>query len=256
MPMLEVVVAERDGRIVGCCRPAARGGARPLLARRPRARRRGRARRRAAAATSSGGPRPTSIPGARAMTYVASVDDTVRGVVEAAGYRPIRASYYMAIALDDPPQPVWPEGIEVGDVRPRRGRGGRLRGPAGVVPRPLGAHRPPDRGVALLPRRHARASIRRSGSSRATAARSRASALCRVALVGRSGARLREHARRPAPVAQARPRPRAPAALLRRHEAARDDAREPRRRRREPHRRSRPLRARRHAASSGASTAT
>ena len=52
-------------------------------------------------------------PGARAMTYVSSLDETMRGVVEAAGYRPIRASFEMAIALDDPPEPEWPNGIEV-----------------------------------------------------------------------------------------------------------------------------------------------
>src|SRR5688500_17581212 len=52
-------------------------------------------------------------PGAQAMTYVSSLDETMRGVVEAAGYRPIRASFEMAIELDDPPDAEWPDGVRV-----------------------------------------------------------------------------------------------------------------------------------------------
>jgi mycothiol synthase len=117
MPQLEVVVAEREGRIVGSsdrrredvrdrCWLDVRvlAGEAELAAELLRD-----IERRAAADVD---------PGARAMTYVSSRDDTVRGVVEAAGYRPIRASYSMAIALDEPPQPVWPEGIEVGTYDP------------------------------------------------------------------------------------------------------------------------------------------
>jgi len=112
MPQLEVVVAEREGRIVGSADrrredvrdrcwldvrvPAGDTDLADQLLRDME--------RRAA---------PDVDPGARVMTYVSSVDDTVRGVVEAAGYRPIRASYHMTIALDDAPQPVWPQGIEV-----------------------------------------------------------------------------------------------------------------------------------------------
>jgi ribosomal protein S18 acetylase RimI-like enzyme len=117
MPQLEVVVAERAGQIVGgsyrrreevrdrCWLdvrvPAGAAGLAAELLRD--------IERRAAADVD---------PGARAMTYVSSRDDTVRGVVEAAGYGLVRASYYMAIAFDEPPQPVWPEGIEVGTYDP------------------------------------------------------------------------------------------------------------------------------------------
>jgi ribosomal protein S18 acetylase RimI-like enzyme len=119
MPLLELVVAERDGRMVGCADrrreevrhrcwldvrvPAGEAElAAELLAE---------VERRAA---------PDVDPGARAMTYVASVDDTLRGVVEAAGYQVIRSSYYMAITLDDPPQPDWPEGLEVTPYDPEQ----------------------------------------------------------------------------------------------------------------------------------------
>ena len=48
---------------------------------------------------------PDVDPGALAMTYVAGVDETMRGVVEAAGYTAIRSSYRMSIALDALPGP-------------------------------------------------------------------------------------------------------------------------------------------------------
>ena len=118
MPHLEVVVAERDGRIVGSADRRRSEEVRDrcwLDVRTPA----GEAEL-AAELLSDMEHRsaPDVDPGARAMTYVSSVDDTLRGVVEAAGYRPIRASYYMAIELEDAPQPVWPEGIEVGTYEP------------------------------------------------------------------------------------------------------------------------------------------
>jgi mycothiol synthase len=119
MPMLEVVVAERDGRIVGCSdrrREEVRDrcwldvrvhdGEAELAAQMLRD-----IERRAA---------PDVDSGARAMTYVASVDDTVREVVEEAGYRLIRAAYDMRIELDDLSEPVWPDGLEVTTFDPER----------------------------------------------------------------------------------------------------------------------------------------
>lgn len=61
---------------------------------------------------------PDVDPGALAMGYVSSVDATMRGVFEAAGYELIRASYRMSIALDTPARPEWPAGIAVGTFRP------------------------------------------------------------------------------------------------------------------------------------------
>ena len=61
---------------------------------------------------------PDVDPGALAMTYVAGVDETMRDVVEAAGYTAIRSSYRMSIALDAPPAPDWPDGIEVATYTP------------------------------------------------------------------------------------------------------------------------------------------
>ena len=119
MPMLEVVVAERDGLIVGCSdrrREEVRDrcwldvrvheGEAELAAEMLRD-----IERRAS---------PDVDPGARAMTYVASVDETVRGAVEAAGYHLIRSSYHMAITLDDLAEPAWPEGLEVTTFDPER----------------------------------------------------------------------------------------------------------------------------------------
>lgn len=57
--------------------------------------------------------RPHADPGALAMTYVASPDETLRGVVEREGYASIRASYRMSIALENAEPPAWPEGIRV-----------------------------------------------------------------------------------------------------------------------------------------------
>ena len=61
---------------------------------------------------------PDVDPGALAMTYVAGVDETMRGVVEAAGYTSIRSAYRMSIALEAPPAPEWPDGIEVATYTP------------------------------------------------------------------------------------------------------------------------------------------
>ena len=119
MPMLEVVVAERDGLVVGCSdrrREEVRDrcwldvrvheGESELAAQMLSD-----IERRAA---------PDVDPGARAMTYVSSVDETVRGVVEAAGYHRIRSSYHMAVTLDDLSDPVWPEGLEVTTFDPEQ----------------------------------------------------------------------------------------------------------------------------------------
>lgn len=56
---------------------------------------------------------PYVDPGALAMTYVSAVDETMREVVEAAGYRSIRSSFRMTIGLDEPEDPEWPDGIDV-----------------------------------------------------------------------------------------------------------------------------------------------
>jgi mycothiol synthase len=119
MPLLEVVVAERDGQMIGCSdrrREEVRdrcwldvrvlAGETELAAQMLRD-----IERRAA---------PDVDPGARAMTYVSSLDDTVRTAVEAAGYQLIRASYHMAIRFDDLPAPVWPDGLEVAIFDPER----------------------------------------------------------------------------------------------------------------------------------------
>ena len=172
--MLEVVVAERDGRIVGCAdrrREEVRDrcwldvrvhdGEAELAAQMLRD-----IEQRAA---------PDVDPGARAMTYVASVDDTLRGVVEAAGYRLIRASYHMGDRARRPPGARLARRARGDDLRPRAGRSGRARDRAGVVSRPLGAHRPLARGVAHVHDRDARASTPRSGSLPARTVRSQAS---------------------------------------------------------------------------------
>lgn len=56
---------------------------------------------------------PDIDPGARAMTWVASVDDGMRGVVETAGYEHIRSSFRMTIQLDELDPPEAPHGITV-----------------------------------------------------------------------------------------------------------------------------------------------
>lgn len=56
--------------------------------------------------------------GALSMGYVSSVDETMRGVFEAAGYESIRASYRMSLALYTLAPAEWPEGISVGTFRP------------------------------------------------------------------------------------------------------------------------------------------
>ena len=61
---------------------------------------------------------PDVDPGALAMTYVAAVDDTVRGVFEEAGYELVRHSFRMARPLDGAHRPEWPEGIRVATYEP------------------------------------------------------------------------------------------------------------------------------------------
>lgn len=117
IPQLEVLVADRDGRIVGSADrrreevrdrcwfdirvPAGEAELGDTLVRE--------IERRVA---------PDVDEGARAMTYVSSLDETMCGVVVAAGYRPIRASFQMTIALDDLPEADWPEGVEAGAYDP------------------------------------------------------------------------------------------------------------------------------------------
>ena len=60
------------------------------------------------------GARDDVDPGALAMTYVPSVDQTVKEVVESAGYEVARHSFRMTISLEsEPDEPEWPEGIRV-----------------------------------------------------------------------------------------------------------------------------------------------
>lgn len=114
---LEVLLAEEDGQVVGCGdrwreeerdrswldvrAPAGRTDAGTALL--------AELERRSA---------PDVDPGALSMGYVSSVDETIRGVFEAAGYESVRTSYRMSIALDTPSPPTWPEGIVVGTFRP------------------------------------------------------------------------------------------------------------------------------------------
>lgn len=62
--------------------------------------------------------RPDVDPGALAMTFIVSMDDTMRSVVEAAGYSQIRSSFRMTIPLDEAVEPEWPEGFAVGEFDP------------------------------------------------------------------------------------------------------------------------------------------
>jgi mycothiol synthase len=57
--------------------------------------------------------RPDIDPGALAMTYVVSMDDTMRSVLEDAGYAQIRSSFRMTIPLADVVEPEWPDGLSV-----------------------------------------------------------------------------------------------------------------------------------------------
>jgi mycothiol synthase len=63
---------------------------------------------------------PDVDPGALSMGYVTSVDATMRGVFESAGYGSIRASYRMSIALDTLSAPEWPDAIAVDTFRPEQ----------------------------------------------------------------------------------------------------------------------------------------
>jgi mycothiol synthase len=57
---------------------------------------------------------PDVDPGALAMAYVLGDDDTMRSVLEGAGYEQIRSLFRMTIPLDDPVEPEWPDGLSVG----------------------------------------------------------------------------------------------------------------------------------------------
>jgi mycothiol synthase len=51
--------------------------------------------------------------GSAAMAYVASVDETLRDAVTAAGFELVRHSFQMTRSLDDVDPPEWPDGIRV-----------------------------------------------------------------------------------------------------------------------------------------------
>jgi mycothiol synthase len=56
---------------------------------------------------------------ATARVVVQGDDQPLRRVVEDGGWRPVRRSYQMRIELgDEPPEPVWPEGISVRRLEP------------------------------------------------------------------------------------------------------------------------------------------
>ena len=174
-----MLVAERDGRVVGYAdvrrdderrrasrstsafirRPAAPG--RRALVGAPRHWARGSARRRA----RSGVRR-------RARRRVAARP------VERRGYRLDPALVRMEIELPEAVgAPVWPDGIDGADVRPRARRAGRVRVHAGVLRRPLGlpARSRSSSGGRSTP--STRASTPRSGGSSRTATSSRRACL-------------------------------------------------------------------------------
>jgi mycothiol synthase len=62
---------------------------------------------------------PDVDPGALAMTFVAGVDETLRAVVEGAGYELMRHSFRMTAPLDDVVPPAWPDGIRVTTYEPQ-----------------------------------------------------------------------------------------------------------------------------------------
>jgi len=109
---LDVLVAEEDGQIVGYCdrwRERERDRAWFDLAARPgddstHATLLRELEKRAA---------PDVDSGALAMTYIPSVDDTRRGVLEGAGYELFRHSFRMTIALGDAVAPDWPDGLRL-----------------------------------------------------------------------------------------------------------------------------------------------
>jgi mycothiol synthase len=61
---------------------------------------------------------PDVDPGALAMTFVAGVDETMRAVIEGAGYELMRHSFRMTAPLDDVVPPEWPHGIRVTTYEP------------------------------------------------------------------------------------------------------------------------------------------
>ena len=86
------------------------------------------------------------------MSYISSLDDTMRGDVEAAGYRLIRASFHMAIELGDLAGAGWPEGIEV-TTTTRSGTRRPSTPPTRSRSATTGSTSTAHRGVARLPRR-------------------------------------------------------------------------------------------------------
>ena len=110
---LEVLLAEDGGLSRRVRRPLARGRPRPVVARRAGALPGEGAAAAALIAELERRSLPYVDPGALAMTYVSAVDETMREVVEAAGYRSIRSSFRMTIGLDEPEDPEWPDGIDV-----------------------------------------------------------------------------------------------------------------------------------------------
>jgi mycothiol synthase len=114
---LDVLVAEEDGRLVGY-------GDRWRERERDRAwldiRSRPGDSATAAALLSELEQRaaPDIDPGAIAITFAASVNDTLAEVLEAAGYELFRHSFRMTIALGDAVAPDWPDGLRLTTYEP------------------------------------------------------------------------------------------------------------------------------------------
>jgi mycothiol synthase len=111
MPGLWVRVAERDGDLVGYLDVNSMGedGSTWLDLRALDA---GAAEALLAAGSSHAGTGTTRV-------VVQGADEILRGVAEAAGWKPVRQSYQMRIELSDAiPEPQWPEGIAVRTMEP------------------------------------------------------------------------------------------------------------------------------------------
>jgi mycothiol synthase len=63
---------------------------------------------------------PDAHPGALAITFVASVNDTLSEVLRAAGYELFRHSFRMTIALGEAEAPVWPDGLRLTTYEPEQ----------------------------------------------------------------------------------------------------------------------------------------
>jgi mycothiol synthase len=112
-----VLVAERDGRIVGYgdrWREAERDRAWLDVVALPGEPETAEALLRELEARAA----PDVDPGALAMTFVPEAEETLRGVVEAAGYELFRHSFRMARRLAGVDPPVWPDGIRVTTYEP------------------------------------------------------------------------------------------------------------------------------------------